>query len=71
MTNKRKLKILIKYFLRRWKDVIFHEIRLAGKWLQDSGFICGQEVTIVFEANTIIITSQMPPAIDSRPQGQH
>ncbi|MCD6065853.1 MAG: HSP20-like protein [Bacteroidetes bacterium] len=57
MQNKeRKLKILPKFFPRRWKDVIFPEIRLAGKWLQDLGFKCGRHVVISQQDNTITIT---------------
>lgn len=58
MPNKeRKLKILPKPFPRAChKYVIFPEIRLAGKWLQDLGFNCGSFVTIAQEGNTLTIT---------------
>lgn len=62
----RKIKIQPKYFPRAWKDVIFPEIRLAGKWLQDAGFSCGQFVTITQQGNSITITAvpqvQVQPA---------
>ncbi len=63
MRNERKLKILQKYFPRRWKEVVFPEIRLSGKWLQDNGFTCGNAVTIVYKKNKIIITSKNPTRI--------
>jgi hypothetical protein len=47
MSNKqRTLKVLPKYFPRRWKEVVFPEIRLAGKWLQ-----------ITLSENSITITT--------------
>jgi len=54
--GKRILKILPKYFSRRWNEAVFPEIRLAGKWLQDIGFICGKKVNVKHEKNKIIIT---------------
>lgn len=66
MPNKeRKIKILPKHFSRRWKDAIFPEIRLAGKWLQDMGFTCGRFVTISQDEETIII--KMLPAVEVQP----
>ena len=53
----RKLKIVPKYFPRAWKDAVFPEIRLAGKWLQDLGFACGNFVTITHNENSITITA--------------
>lgn len=61
----RKIKITSKYFPRVWKDVIFPEIRLAGKWLQDAGFVCGQFVTITQQGNSITITAV--PEIRAQP----
>lgn len=58
MSNKqRTLKVLPKYFPRRWKEVVFPEIRLAGKWLQDLGFKCGSFVVITQSENSITITT--------------
>lgn len=54
--KERKLKIVPKYFPRRWKDVVFPEIRLAGKWLQDLGFKCGNFVLITQGESSITIT---------------
>ena len=57
MQKERKLKVLPKFFPRAWhKYVIFPEIRLAGKWLQDMGFTCGSFVTIAQQGNTLTIT---------------
>jgi toxic protein SymE len=61
MSKERKLKVLPKHYKRQWKDVVFPEIRLAGKWLQDVGFTCGSFVSIAQEENTLIIT--MLPAV--------
>lgn len=55
--KERKLKIVPKYFSRRWKDAVFPEIRLAGKWLQDLGFLCGNFVIITQSENSITITA--------------
>lgn len=62
----RKIKITQKYFPRAWKDVIFPEIRLTGKWLQDAGFICGQFVSITQQGNSITITA-LPAAQEQQP----
>lgn len=58
--GKRRLKIYPKYFQRSYQAVVFPEIRLCGKWLQDSGFTYGQEVTVLHTQNKIIITTQNP-----------
>ena len=56
-SGKRQLKILKKHITRPYhRYVIFPEIRLCGKWLQDIGFECGQLVTVLHEKNKIIIT---------------
>lgn len=53
----RQLKVYRKHLSRSYHQyVIFPEIRLCGKWLQDMGFDCGQSVTVVHEKNKIIIT---------------
>ncbi len=54
----RQLKVYYKYFSRvnSWPPVIFPEIRLCGKWLQDLGFKNGQTINVRQEKNKIIIT---------------
>lgn len=57
--NHRQLKVHYKYFHRvnTWqRSVIFPEIRLCGKWLQDLGFEHGQTINVLQEKNKIIIT---------------
>ena len=54
--GKRQLKIYPKYFSRTYDSIIFPEIRLCGKWLQDSGFKCGEAVHVKYEKNKIVIT---------------
>ena len=67
MTGKeRKLKIVPKHFPRTWKDAVFPEIRLAGKWLQDLGFKCGNFVIITQGESTITITAL--PEVQAEPQ---
>jgi len=66
-TNKeRKLKIVPKYFPRVWKDAVFPEIRLAGKWLQELGFQCGNFVVITQGESSITITAL--PEVKAEPQ---
>ena len=52
----KQLKVHSKYFSRVQSSVIFPGIRLCGKWLQDIGFNCGQEVHVKQEFNKITIT---------------
>jgi len=67
MPNKeRKLKIVPKHFPRVWKDAVFPEIRLAGKWLQDLGFKCGNFVVITQGESSITIT--VLPEVKAEPQ---
>jgi toxic protein SymE len=47
----RKLRVYSKYLNR----TIFPEIRLCGKWLQDTGFHDGQKIIVQHEKNKIII----------------
>jgi toxic protein SymE len=55
--NKRRLKVTSKFFSRNYSTpVIFPEIRLCGKWLQDIGFNCGEIVTVDQQENKIIIS---------------
>ncbi len=56
--GQRQLKVYPKYFERSFRGVVFPEIRLCGKWLQDMGFTCGQTITIKHEKNKIIIESK-------------
>ncbi|MBS7255853.1 SymE family type I addiction module toxin [Flavobacterium branchiicola] len=53
----RRLKIHPKHVSRSYSYVIFPEIRLCGKWLQDLGFKHGSFVTIEQLQNKIIITT--------------
>ncbi|HEY1045379.1 MAG TPA: SymE family type I addiction module toxin [Bacteroidia bacterium] len=56
-SGRRQLKVYEKYISRSYHQyVVFPEIRLCGKWLQDMGFDCGQSVTVRHEKNKIIIT---------------
>lgn len=57
-SGKRSLKVYPKYFQRSNQTVEFPQIRLCGKWVQDSGFVCGQEITVVHDRNRIVITIQ-------------
>lgn len=53
----RQLKVHQKYILRPYhRYVVFPEIRLCGKWLQETGFNCGQSVLVCHKKNKIIIT---------------
>jgi toxic protein SymE len=57
----RTLKVYDKTFLRssrpgRSKAVLYPEIRLIGKWLQDCGFRPGQQITVITEHNKLTIT---------------
>ncbi len=56
LSGKRKLKVYPKAFPRANHNIVFFpEIRLSGKWLQDTGFDFGQEVTIQHEKDKIVI----------------
>lgn len=56
-SGKRQLKVYEKCISRAYhRYVVFPEIRLCGKWLQEIGFDCGQSVTVRHEKNKIIIT---------------
>lgn len=53
----RQLKVYEKYFSRSYnQSVVLPEIRLCGKWLQETGFECGQTVTVRQEERKITIT---------------
>ncbi|MEN2398974.1 SymE family type I addiction module toxin [Flavobacterium sp. MC2016-06] len=56
--KQRRLKIQPKHIARSYnRYVVFPEIRLCGKWLQDIGFNQGNFVTIEHQENKIIITA--------------
>lgn len=56
-TGKRQLKVYEKHVSRSYyRYVVFPEIRLCGKWLQEMGFSCGQSITVRHKKNKIIIT---------------
>ena len=51
------MKVYYKYFSRAfYKIVIFPEIRLAGKWLKETGFDCGDNIMVWHKKDKIIIT---------------
>jgi toxic protein SymE len=55
---KRRLKIQPKHIARSYHHyVIFPEISLCGKWLENIGFNYGNFVTIEYQQNKIIITT--------------
>jgi toxic protein SymE len=54
--NERKLTVNGRYFERSFRGVILPEIRLCGKWLENSGFTCGKVVTVKHQQNCIIIS---------------
>ena len=55
--GQRRVKVCGKSFPRDFnRYVSFPEIRLSGKWLLDTGFSCGQTVTVKHSRNKIIIT---------------
>ncbi len=59
--EERQLKVYPKFFQRATDgNVIFPEIRLCGKWLQDTGFSSGQVITVRHEKDKIIITPAGP-----------
>ena len=56
LTN-RKLKVYPKFMQRSYhNNVIFPEIRLAGKWLADVGFECGKTVYVEVSESKLVIT---------------
>jgi hypothetical protein len=57
----RHLTIQSKYFPRSChSEATFPEIRLAGKYLQQFGFIIGKKVTLHLEAGKLTITVDNP-----------
>ncbi|WP_426294770.1 SymE family type I addiction module toxin [Dyadobacter endophyticus] len=54
--SKRTLTVYRKYLPRAYKYAIMPEIRLCGRWLQEAGFECGDEVTVKCLGNKLEIT---------------
>ena len=67
-TGKRNLKVYPKYFFRSYRGVVFPEIRLCGKWLQETGFNVNDTVTIQHEKNKIVITIQESKPVQEQQQ---
>lgn len=56
-TSERRLTVYRKYLPRAWYQyTLMPEIRLCGKWLQEAGFECGDEVTVKCLVNKLEIT---------------
>jgi toxic protein SymE len=67
-SGEKQLKICSKYYPREnFRAVFFPEIRLAGKWLQDLGFECGEEVTVKYSQHKLEITLVPPVVIEMVP----
>ncbi|WAC11509.1 SymE family type I addiction module toxin [Dyadobacter pollutisoli] len=67
-SGEKQLKICSKYYQREnFRAVFFPEIRLAGKWLQDLGFECGEEVMVKFSEKKLEITLVPPVVIEMVP----
>lgn len=66
--QERRLKVYPKYFERvnSWRPVIFPEIRLCGKWLQEMGFQYGQTIKVQQEMNKITITIESEDQLGER-----
>jgi toxic protein SymE len=63
ISGEKRLKICSKYYPREnFRPVFFPEIRLAGKWLEDLGFECGEEVTVKYSEKKLEITL-VPPVV--------
>ncbi|KAB2818078.1 SymE family type I addiction module toxin [Phaeocystidibacter marisrubri] len=56
MNRYRKLKIHSKYRPRRLHNSTVPQIRLEGRWLEELGFIEGQQVQIEQQYNKLTIT---------------
>lgn len=52
----RRLKIQPKFISRTYDDIFIPEIRLSGKWLQESGFDFDQHILVQQEKNKLTIT---------------
>jgi toxic protein SymE len=54
--TERRLTVYRKYLPRAYKYALMPEIRLCGKWLEEAGFECGDEVTVRCFGNKLEIT---------------
>lgn len=55
--SERRLTVYRKYLPRAWYQyALMPEIRLCGKWLQEAGFECGDEVTVKCTKHKLEIT---------------
>lgn len=55
-STERRLTVYHKYLPRAYKYTLMPEIRLCGRWLQEAGFECGDEVTVRCLGNRLEIT---------------
>jgi toxic protein SymE len=63
ISGEKQLKISGKYYQRdNFRAVVFPEIRLAGKWLEDLGFECGEAVMVKYSEKRLEITF-VPPVV--------
>ncbi|MFP3831464.1 SymE family type I addiction module toxin [Chryseobacterium sp. SIMBA_028] len=54
--HNRNLTVSHKFFLRSYnRHVLFPEIRIAGKWVQECGFEAGDHVAVIVSRNQIIL----------------
>jgi hypothetical protein len=61
MINETKRKAKIQNFLRKRKwqtEVLVPKITLAGLWLEENGFLLGDELNVVVSKGKITITKQ-------------
>ncbi|ACT92609.1 SymE family type I addiction module toxin [Dyadobacter fermentans] len=54
--TERRLTVYRKFLPRVYQYAVMPEIRLCGKWLQEAGFECGDEVTVRCLGNKLEIT---------------
>lgn len=68
ISGEKRLKICEKYFERaHFGAAHFPEIRLAGKWLEDLGFECGEQVTVKYSEKKLEITLVPPVVVEVAP----
>jgi toxic protein SymE len=68
ISGEKQLKICEKYYSREnFRAVFFPEIRLAGKWLEDLGFECGEQVTVKYSEKKLEITLVPPVVVEVAP----
>ena len=69
ISGEKRLKICSKYYQRaHFGAAHFPEIRLAGKWLEDLGFECGEEVTVKYSEKKLEITLVPPVVVEVVPE---